>query len=61
LHFRNDPDRFVVQGIHMLLEGDHQRPWKPGEPRSSRLVFIGRDLPEEILRDGFGRCQSPEP
>ena len=61
LHFRDDPDRFVVQGIHMLLEGDHQRPWKPGEPRSSRLVFIGRDLPEEILRDGFGRCQSPEP
>jgi G3E family GTPase len=58
LQFQDDPDRFVIQGVHMLLEGDHQRPWKPDEPRTSRLVFIGRDLPEEILREGFNRCQS---
>ncbi|MGJ4891629.1 CobW family GTP-binding protein [Bradyrhizobium sp. HKCCYLR20261] len=58
LHFRDDPDRFVVQGVHMLLEGDHQRPWKPGETKLSRLVFIGRDLPEDILREGFRRCQT---
>jgi len=58
IQFEDDPDRFVVQGVHMLLEGDHQRPWKPDEPRISRLVFIGRDLPEDVLRDGFNRCQS---
>lgn len=59
IQFQDDPDRFVIQGVHMLLEGDHQRPWKSGEPRTSRLVFIGRDLPEDILKEGFSRCQSP--
>jgi G3E family GTPase len=53
LAFRGDNDRFVVQAVHMLLEGDHQRPWKPGERRRSRLVFIGRNLPREIIEDGF--------
>ncbi|MCR6719466.1 MAG: GTP-binding protein [Chitinophagaceae bacterium] len=28
LSFKDDNDRFVVQAVHMLLEGDHQRPWK---------------------------------
>ena len=37
----------------MMLEGDHQRAWKDGEKRESRLVFIGRDLPEQAIRDGF--------
>jgi G3E family GTPase len=58
IQFQDDADRFVIQGVHMLLEGDHQRPWKPDEPRTSRLVFIGRDLPEDVLREGFNRCQS---
>ena len=56
--FKNDADRFVVQSVHMLLEGDHQRPWKDGEPRTSRLVFIGRNLPKDALREGFNRAIS---
>ena len=28
LSFKDDPERFVVQGVHMILEGDHQRPWR---------------------------------
>jgi len=39
-----------------MLEGDHQRKWKADEPRQSRLVFIGRELPEQLIRDGFERC-----
>jgi G3E family GTPase len=58
--FKNDPDRFVIQSVHMLLEGDHQRPWKDREPRTSRLVFIGRNLPKDVLREGFNRAISPE-
>ena len=53
LAFSDDDDRYVFQGVHMMLEGDHQRAWKEGEPRESRLVFIGRELPEQIIRDGF--------
>jgi len=56
LSFKDDPDRFVLQGVHMILDGDHQREWKPNEKRESRLVFIGRDLPEEKIRKGFESC-----
>jgi len=51
--FKDDPQRFVFQGVHMILDGDHQRDWKEGEKRESRAVFIGRDLPEEKIRQGF--------
>lgn len=56
LALKDDPVRFVVQGIHMIIEGDHQRPWKDGEIRESRLVFIGRKLDAEMLRTGFEAC-----
>ena len=56
LAFTNDDDRYVFQGVHMMLEGDHQRKWKDGERRESRVVFIGRELPEQMIRDGFERC-----
>ena len=58
--FQDDPDRFVVQSVHMLIEGDHQRPWREEEPRTSRLVFIGRNLPKELLRTGFAQCLALE-
>ncbi|KPL52298.1 cobalamin biosynthesis protein CobW [Prosthecomicrobium hirschii] len=57
LAFKDDPDRYVVQGVHMIVEGDHQRPWRADEPRESRLVFIGRDLDWAGLRTGFEACR----
>ncbi|MGN6550620.1 MAG: CobW family GTP-binding protein [Pararhizobium sp.] len=54
--FSGDADRYVVQGVHMIIEGDHQRPWKEGEPRDSRIVFIGRELDREKLEAGFRAC-----
>jgi G3E family GTPase len=56
LAFNDDPDRFVFQGVHMILDGDHQRPWQDGEKRESRLVFIGRNMPEDKIREGFAGC-----
>jgi G3E family GTPase len=56
LAFKDDDERFVFQGVHMILDGDHQRPWKAGEKRESRLVFIGRKLPEDKIRQGFEDC-----
>jgi len=56
LAFHDDDDRYVFQGVHMMLEGDHQRKWKDDEPRESRLVFIGRELPEQAIREGFAGC-----
>jgi G3E family GTPase len=56
LSFKNDDDRFVFQGVHMILDGDHQRPWAKDETRDSRIVFIGRNLPEDKIREGFEGC-----
>jgi G3E family GTPase len=54
---KDDDQRFVVQGVHMLLEGGSQRPWKSDEKRDSRLVFIGRGLPKERLKQEFESCR----
>ncbi|MDE2577536.1 MAG: GTP-binding protein [Hyphomicrobiales bacterium] len=56
LSFKNEPKRFVFQGVHMILDGDLQREWKPGEKRLSRIVFIGKHLKEQEIRDGFLKC-----
>jgi G3E family GTPase len=54
--FPNEPKRFVVQGVHMIIEGDTQRDWKEGEQRTSRLVFIGRNLDRSELESAFAAC-----
>jgi G3E family GTPase len=56
LAFKDDPERFVFQGVHMVLDGDHQRAWRADEKRESRIVFIGRNLPEDKIRQGFEAC-----
>ena len=56
LAFKDDDERFVFQGVHMILDGDHQREWKTDEKRDSRIVFIGRNLPQEKIKAGFEGC-----
>jgi G3E family GTPase len=56
LAFKDDDQRFVFQGVHMILDGDHQRPWKKDEKRESRIVFIGRNLPDKLIAEGFESC-----
>ncbi len=56
LAFKNDDQRFVFQGVHMILDGDHQRPWNKDEKRESRIVFIGRNLPGKQITKGFESC-----
>ncbi|WP_430242352.1 CobW family GTP-binding protein [Neorhizobium sp. DAR64861/K0K2] len=56
--FKGDEERYVIQGVHMIVEGDHQRPWKDGEKRESRLVFIGRELDFDKIQKSFMACQA---
>jgi G3E family GTPase len=56
ISFKDDPDRFVFQAVHMLSEGLHQRPWRDNEKRESRIVFIGRNLDRDFLEAGFRAC-----
>ena len=56
LNIAGEEDRFVFQGVHMLFDGQPDRPWKQGETRKNELVFIGRDLDEAELREDFKQC-----
>ena len=51
-----EPRRLVFQAVHMMLEGDLQRPWGEDEARESRMVFIGRNPDEARLKAGFEAC-----
>ena len=48
-------DRFVFQGVHMLFDGQPDRPWGDA-PRRNQLIFIGRNLDEQSMRQGFEAC-----
>ncbi|SDB70083.1 CobW family GTP-binding protein [Belnapia rosea] len=57
LHYQGDDRRFAFQAVHMIADGDYIGPWKEGDPRRSKIVFIGRDLNRPMLRRGFESCQ----
>lgn len=50
-----EEDRFVFQGVHMLFDGQPDRPWGDA-PRRNQLVFIGRNLDEQDMRQSFEAC-----
>ena len=56
LDIKGSERRLVIQGVHMMMDGANLSPWKEGEKRVSRLVFIGRHLDEKALREGFALC-----
>jgi G3E family GTPase len=56
LSYKNQDRRFGFQAVHMIADGTYVAPWKPDEPRVSRMVFIGRDLSRPQLRRGFESC-----
>ncbi|WP_437883321.1 CobW family GTP-binding protein [Pseudomonas sp. LRF_L74] len=56
LAMTNEPRRFVFQGVQAMADGDVQRYWREDEPRSSKLVFIGRNLDARALRASFEAC-----
>ena len=58
LAYRNEDRRFAFQAVHMIADGDFIGPWKEGDPRRSRIVFIGRNLNRPLLRRGFESCQA---
>ncbi|HYZ31545.1 MAG TPA: GTP-binding protein [Crenalkalicoccus sp.] len=57
LHYAGENRRFAFQAVHMMADGDFIGPWREGDPRRSRIVFIGRDLNRPVLRRGFEACQ----
>ncbi len=58
LNIAGEDERFVFQGVHMLLDGKPDRLWKEGEQRKNELVFIGRNLDETQLKKDFLACMA---
>lgn len=56
LNIAGEDHRFVFQGVHMLFDSTRDRLWKPNKIRKNELVFIGRNLNAEQLREDFRAC-----
>jgi len=56
LNMAGQDRRVVFQGVHMMMGGDLAKPWGPDEKRESKMVFIGRNLPQEVFEKGLEMC-----
>lgn len=56
LHMQGSECKVIFQGVHQLMGSDLGPPWAAGEARSSKMVFIGIDLPKDIFVQGLGQC-----
>ena len=56
LHMEGTDRKVIFQGVHQLMGSDLGPAWAEGEPRMSKLVFIGIDLPRDILEQGLNQC-----
>jgi len=56
LYIKGQARRVVFQGVQMMFDAQPDRLWKPAEKRQNQLVFIGKDLGEAKIRQGFEAC-----
>jgi G3E family GTPase len=56
LYMKGNAHRVVFQGVHMLMGGDLGRVWEKDEKRSSTMVFIGKNLPQDLFIKGLEQC-----
>jgi G3E family GTPase len=56
LNMKGTDKKVIFQGVHQLMGSDLGPKWMPGEKKTSKMVFIGIDLPQEILLQGLEAC-----
>ncbi len=56
LHMVGTERKVIFQGVHQLMGSDLGPAWGPNEVRGSKMVFIGIDMPQDILRQGLEQC-----
>jgi G3E family GTPase len=56
LHMNGTERKVIFQGVHQLMGSDLGPAWDADEARQSRMVFIGIDLPRDILEQGLDQC-----
>ena len=56
LHMNGTDKKVIFQGVHQLMGSDLGPKWMPDEKKVSKMVFIGIDLPKDILMQGLEGC-----
>ena len=56
LYMKGSDKKVIFQGVHQLMGSDLGPKWTPGEKKQSKMVFIGIDLPKDILLQGLEQC-----
>jgi G3E family GTPase len=56
LFMKGSERKVIFQGVHQLMGSDLGPKWAPGEEKGSKVVFIGIDLPREVLMQGLEQC-----
>jgi G3E family GTPase len=56
LHMKGTERKVIFQGVHQLMGSDLGPQWAEGEPRVSKMVFIGIELPRDIFLQGLEQC-----
>ncbi|RYZ11800.1 MAG: GTP-binding protein [Comamonadaceae bacterium] len=56
LDMKGTDRKVIFQGVHQLMGSDLGPAWTPDEQRVSRMVFIGIDMPRDILEQGLDQC-----
>ena len=56
LYMKGSDRKVVFQGVHQMMGSDLGPRWMPAEKKNSKLVFIGIDLPRDVLLQGLEGC-----
>ncbi|MGE8659843.1 MAG: CobW family GTP-binding protein [Achromobacter sp.] len=56
LYMKGINRRMLFQGVHMMMGAEPGKPWTAAEKPSTKMVFIGRKLPQEIFTRGLEQC-----
>ncbi len=56
LFMKGSDRKIIFQGVHQLMGSDLGPKWAPGEDKGSKMVFIGIDLPRDVLMQGLEQC-----
>ena len=56
LHMKGTDKKVIFQGVHQMMGSDLGPRWMPGEKKQSKMVFIGIDLPKDVLLQGLEGC-----
>ena len=56
LNMKGSERKVIFQGVHQLMGSDLGPKWAPGEDKTSKMVFIGLDLPKDVFLQGLEQC-----